>query len=322
MPNGTDASEIAIAVFAHNEERHIAACLSQVAQGAAGLNAQVTVLANGCRDATAEEARRFAERCRRRNPEVDISVVEIALGDKANAWNSYVYEHAPRARLHVFVDGDTLPAAESFAALRDALDSDRHAQAAAGLPVGGRSARRWRAHILKKRSMPGPLYALRDAFLDRLRAQEIRLPVGLIGDDILIPILVRSELLTTDLDRSRVTPCQAATFSYTPFSYRRFDDWRLYVRRKLRNSERHFQNQLLIPRARRDGAGALPARIAEIYQTPEAGRLRPRRSLEFPWDVVALTRMRRANAAELAAVGTVGHTSRDGQPAPDPGAAS
>lgn len=310
MPNGADAYDLAIAVFAYNEERHIAACLSQVAQGAAGLNAHVTVLANGCRDATAAAARSLAARYRGSNLDLEISVVEIALGDKANAWNSYVYDHGPRARLHVFVDGDTLPAAESFAALRDALDADRHAHAASGLPVGGRSAQRWRAHILEKRSMPGPLYALRGAFLDRLRAQEIRLPVGLIGDDILIPILVRSEMLTTELDRSRITPCQAATFSYTAFSYRRFDDWRLYLRRKLRNSQRHFQNQLLIPRARRDGAAALPAQIAEIYHTPEAARLRPRISVEFPWDVMALARIRRARAQRIAATGTGDRPSR------------
>lgn len=283
---------VSVAIFAHNEQDYIRDCLQVVAEGLQGLDARAVVLANGCTDGTVEVAQAF---CR---GHANFTVVGIAVGDKANAWNVYVHDLAPEAQAHVFVDGDTLPYPGSFAAILRDVRATPGAHGIAGLPIGGRTSASWRENIVSGHGLPGPLYALSGCFVDAVRAARVRLPSGLIGDDVLVPILVRSDLLSREAqDPRRVAVCPQAEFTYKSLSYLRPKHWRLYLRRRTRNSLRHFQNQLLIPRIRRGGTAAIPADIAELYEPASVAALAPRRHpVDFWFDWAALRRIRAAKA--------------------------
>src|SRR5215813_10375343 len=77
----TESFPIPVAVFAHNEENHIIRCLESLSLAADGSPLSAYVLANGCTDRTEEIVRGYAQ------THPGVSLISIAVGDKANAWN-------------------------------------------------------------------------------------------------------------------------------------------------------------------------------------------------------------------------------------------
>src|SRR5262245_33131151 len=98
------AQPLTVSVFAHNEERHIAACLDSIVAAEPDRELEVHVMANGCTDATEDIVREYG----RRHPQVNL--VSIGLGDKCNAWNVCVHEilpaHCMGREVYFFMDGD------------------------------------------------------------------------------------------------------------------------------------------------------------------------------------------------------------------------
>ena len=127
---------ISVCVFAHNEERHIARCLASLPSAMGAEPVRVHVLANGCSDRTVDTARAI--------PRSDVVVLDLPVGDKANAWNTYVHETAPQALHHVFIDGDCRAAPSALQWLVNALAAAPAPNAAAAVPGAGRSQRRAR----------------------------------------------------------------------------------------------------------------------------------------------------------------------------------
>ncbi len=80
-----------VAVFAHNEELQIGACLESLDEASASHSINVYVMANGCSDRTEAVFREFAQTRRW------LTLVSLALPDKANAWNVFVHDVAPPA---------------------------------------------------------------------------------------------------------------------------------------------------------------------------------------------------------------------------------
>ena len=148
-----------IAVFAHNEERKIVACLESLYAGGLERDFRAYVLANGCTDATAAVVREYAAT----RPEIQL--VEISLGDKANAWNVYVRDIGVSAPVHFFVDGDVEVGPGSLAALRKGLAEHPEARAAAAVPATGRHLEHLRNGALAEHGLQGNLYALAGEFL-------------------------------------------------------------------------------------------------------------------------------------------------------------
>ena len=288
------APALSVAVFAHNEEEGLPKCLAAIDEAASRPPEEtaIHVLANGCRDNTAEVAREYAQR------RGNMAVHELDLGDKANAWNRYVHDFAPEAPFHAFVDGDTRPQPGSLRCLREALEADPYANAASGIPEGGRTSRRWARNILTNHGMPGPLYMIRGAVLDRIREKGVRLPFGLRGDDVVVPLLVKTDLLAKKaIDRERVRPCREARFRYSSLSLTKPGHWRVYGNRLFRRSLRFYQNQLLLPRLRREGIPAIPENMEDFLLESDLSGLHPRRSPgQFLFDWLTLRRLRRRQA--------------------------
>lgn len=250
-----------IAVFAHNEARGIAACLDSIWQANPPRPFEVHVLANGCDDGTESIVEAYA----RNRPEVRLHA--IALGDKSNAWNFYVHGAAPQAEVHCFVDGDVRVVPGAMAALAAAFVETPRANAAAALPAGGRNVARFEHEVRESHALAGNLYALSAHFVARVRAANVRLPVGLIGDDSWV-----GALALMDLDphsgwrKERVRVCDDARFAFDSLRWHRAADARLYWRRRIRYGLRCWQTVMLRAHIQEHGLARLPADVRELYR--------------------------------------------------------
>ena len=153
-------------VLAHNEERHIKACLDSIFAADPASRFEVYVMTNGCTDATEQIVRQYA------NKRPEVHLVSIALGDKCNAWNVFIHETAPahcsERDVFFFMDGDARAVPGSFSAMAHALAQDGYAHAASAPPASGYSAGRDREELLLNHGLVANLYALRGAFVKRL----------------------------------------------------------------------------------------------------------------------------------------------------------
>ena len=204
-----------VAVFAHNEAQQIRGTLESIEAAAAGHPLEITVLANGCKDATGNVVRDYAK------GRVHIRLIEIDLADKANAWNAYVHQpltsdRCAEIRVHFFVDGDVRIGYKAFPELATALDEVPSANAAGGMPISGRDQESWRVRMVSQGLLAGGFYALRGSFVDRIHKQRIYMPLGFIGEDWLI-----SYLANTNLGIGSLTQAPLVVFSTSAgFSFR------------------------------------------------------------------------------------------------------
>jgi glycosyltransferase involved in cell wall biosynthesis len=276
IPN--TAANWAVMVLAHNEDRHIANCLDSIFKADPGCRFEVFVMANGCTDRTEEVVCEYG----RSRPEVHL--VSIALGDKCNAWNVFIHETVPACcpgrDIYFFMDGDATAAPGSFSAMARALKDHPRAHAASAVPRSGRNAARDAQEILDDHGLVANLYSLRGAFVERLRAAAVRIPLRLEGDDGLIGALVKWDLAPdrNGFDKDRIVPCADAAFEFEPMSPLRPADWKLYWKRAVRYGRRRYEFQLVGRGLKERGIAAMPHDITELY--PHAA------SLSLQWDGV------------------------------------
>lgn len=280
-----------VAIFAHNEERLIAGCLDSVLSVFAGerdLEPRLYVLVNGSSDRTAEVVKAYGRTHR------SIHLVEIDLGDKCNAWNHYVYRIAPEAPIHVFMDGDVHMGPRAAQELIAALDRHPAAMAAAAAPKGGRHSARYREETRKHPGIWGNLYALRQSTLDAFRAKAIKLPVGAIGDDGLVGILIAKDLDPRKAYAAgRTVFADRAEFVYSPLRWFHPLDVKKYVRRRIRYSIRYYQFKILGRIFEERGLEGMPELMVDAYdRLPEFSDLR-RGGLNAIFDRLAWAAMTR-----------------------------
>jgi len=253
-----------VMVLAHNEERHIEACLDSIFNADPGAPFQVYVMANGCTDRTEELVSQYA----RREPRTHL--VSIRLGDKCNAWNVFVHEtvptQCPDQEIYFFMDGDARAIPGSFSAMASELRQEPQANAVGAPPASGRSMAHDRAELLQERGLVANLYALRGSFVDRCRLAGVRIPLRLEGDDGLIGALVRWDLdPKQEMDPQLIVPCADAGFVFESFDPSRPANWRAYWKRMVRYGRRMYEFSLLGPRLKAGGLAAMPRDIREIY---------------------------------------------------------
>jgi glycosyltransferase involved in cell wall biosynthesis len=293
---GMQNADIVIAVFAHNEAGRIARCIQSLPLGQVGVS--IHVIVNGSSDATAAIARVFAE------THANLVIHDWPEGGKARSWNRFIFEVlGDFAPVHVFVDGDAEVLPGSIAALYRTLALDGYAQAASALPMNGRLGRVYRRRLTREHGLFGDLYALRGAFLARMKEAGARLPEDLVGDDGLVAALAKCDLGNEEgWDDARVAVCATAGFLCEPVRIGRPASWLMQLRRMRNYSQRHFQNLMISTIMERHGPAGLPSSLASIYSR-HLPSMRPRRHPALWWfDRQALKHMRReAEAAERAA---------------------
>lgn len=252
-------------VLAHNEERHIAACLDSLFDGEPARNLQVYVMANGCTDRTEEVVRDYASR----NPRVHL--VSIRMPDKCNAWNVFIHEtardQAPELPVYFFMDGDARIVPGALTRLAEGLERAPQAHAASAPPASGRNVDRDRGDLIKERVLVANLYALRGPFVKRLQHTGARLPLGLEGDDGLLGALIKWDLQPDKqgFDDERIVPCPDSGFLFESVSPLDPKQWRGYWRRAVRYGRRFYEFQLLGPLLKKRGLSGLPVHIGDVY---------------------------------------------------------
>lgn len=278
---------IVVTILAHQEERRIAHCLESLPLADPDIGVHLVV--NGSSDRTAEIGRGVAKLF------PGLQVHELKQGGKSRSWNRFNFDILPGfGRTHVFVDGDAVIAPGSITALDQALSTAPHANAASGFPLNGRGAADYGDSIERERGLFGDLYALRGDFLARMKAQAIRLPVDLIGDDGLVGALAKTDLKNEDhWDDERVIPVRGAGFYCEPVSLWSPSTLGMHYKRQVNYSVRHLQNRLVSQIMRGPGPRALPDRMSMLYDANRES-LSPRAGLPDAWfDRRAIRRMMR-----------------------------
>lgn len=260
-------ARFSVAVFAHNEERNLAATIGSILTAGEGTCFEIVVLANGCADQTVAIARDWASR------HANIHVIEIEFADKANAWNYYVHEVSPTplfcdAELHVFVDGDVHLTPGSFEAFSAAREQYPSLNAVGALPTSGRDKEAWCQRMIANGTLSGGLYALSGDFLQRIRQRKVFIPRGFIGEDWAVSLFAQSDLnpLNAALGpNTNIVFALDAGFSFRSLSLLRLRDYRTYIRRLWRYSLRGVQYEMLVGLLRHYYPEELPKDIDGLY---------------------------------------------------------
>lgn len=164
---------VQICVMAYNLEDSIQETLRSLVGAYRPYSAHVYVMVNGCRDNTLQKVEELSLEM----PEM--TAVNIAFGDKANAWNTFVYDHYDGHSIAVFADGDLTFENAALSNLITYYRAHPDYNAVSGYPFsGGRSAKAWQKELREKHLFTGNLYLLSPAFLQRVRELGIRLPLG------------------------------------------------------------------------------------------------------------------------------------------------
>ncbi len=280
-----------ICIFADQNARALPRCIAALDPATAGMDYHAHVMTVGGDYETVMTARALAAADKR------LSVHELPVSDRANAWNDYVFRIAdPDARVHIFTDASVRAGAGAIAALDSILAARSKAYGASGFPVTGRSRRRWAKRLFLNHYLSGQLYALSRKAVCEFRARDLRLPYGAEGVDGLVSYLLLTDFAggADDTHKDRIAPAIAATFE--------FDSLRpslaglaAYGGRLARHSERHFQKVARYRVLKEEGAKAMPEQMSDVLTPQAVARLRPRLGpINFWLDLSTLLRLRSA----------------------------
>jgi glycosyltransferase involved in cell wall biosynthesis len=292
--------EWAIAVFGYNEAASLPRCLEAVVRAGQGRTVDVTVVLNGSTDQSPDVAMAAMRRLGLRG-----RIALIPQADKSNAFNQYVHRLRVPAPFHVFVDAYAAITPDSLTWLARALHDAPEANGAAAVPSTGRSAAVLRQQMQKEPGLHGSLFMLRGSFLERMAAQNLRLPLNFYRGDGLIASLVLHDLdaHSGDWKPHRVVVEPRATWEGPVLRPWQWNDLRRYWRRQLQQARGRLQwpalRQVIYDPARPPGASGFAAMPAEadalvlswIAESPAERTPRWSRDL---FGALALRRMRRA----------------------------
>ena len=278
---------VAVAIFAHQEEKRIGACLSSLPLDRA--DTIFHVLVNGTTDATVARARDVA------GARANVIVHDIKAGGKARTWNHFVHGLLSGGEdAVIFMDGDAEIVAGSIDALVAQLACHPDTNATAGMPMNGRMAATYQQGLKDEGGLFGDLYALSGRFVAAIRARGLRLPDDLVGDDGMIAAWAHTDLGSdAQWAHARVLACDAAGFLCEQVRIARPASWVMQYKRMTSYSVRYFQNRIVSDIMAREGPDGLPRRMASLYGD-WLPRFRPRPGLTGWFDRKAIARMRSA----------------------------
>jgi len=259
--------KVQICVMAYNLEDEIYDSLTSIIKASTALDIEIFVMVNGCKDNTLSESQKFASTNNR------VNAIHIQLGDKSNAWNEFVYNHYDNNSIPVFLDGDLTFGDNAIDNIVNYYLSNPQLKAVSSFPwLGGRSGKTWRKSLLKNYEFTGNLYLLSPIFLNKIKSINVKLPVGLIGDDSMLGYLSATDVCSgTDSPQTRIGVCQEAIFYYPKLNYFKLDDIRLYLRRRVRYSFRKYQQNEIVKNLKKHGPSAMPEKAIDAFiKNPEA----------------------------------------------------
>ena len=251
------SGDCGVVVFTRNEDG-LPECIESILRSEGSLISRITVIVNGSSGSFVHEARRLKTRYG------DIlRVFEIAFGDKSHAWNQYVYGVNEDHAFHVFVDAYVRVKPNAIPLLVQALERNARAVAATGVPSMGRQAGALASEMNLRGGLHGSLHVLRGAFIERIRAAGIRLPIGLYRGDGLIGSMAMHDLapLETPFDKTLIEVVGDATWAFNPLNPLNPADLKRYWRRRIRQARGRYENAYLKTRIYTGGYTSLPVHL-------------------------------------------------------------
>ncbi len=266
LSTGENKPRSVIAVFAYNNAKTIQAALKSILAATDNHDVSIYVLANGCTDTTIDKVRD----CLALMP--NLWLVEIPEADKASAWNIFIHDLFPEEeaidlKTWFFMDGDVTLAPNSMPILATMLDNSQNAEAVGGMPGSGRDMDARRQRMVNNGVLAGNYYALRGSFVQQVRNAQIRLPVGLIGEEFLLSWMI-ANILWWDTEPERRSRCVfsgSAEFMFRSLSPLSLPDYKTFLHRKWRYTIRGFQHQMLIMLLMKEGLASMPSTVEELY---------------------------------------------------------
>lgn len=243
MANSQNAASYAIVMFAYNEEKNIKSSVSSAMSRANDSLVALHVVANGCSDQTVPILRNLQRDYDKLN------VVDLALGDKCNAWNHYVNVVAPElaADVHFFIDADVSFSENCFSTMANHLSQSGHSTVAiAGMPLSGRNRAFYESLVIERSCFFGNLYGLKASFLKKIRTKKFRLPMGLNWIDSFLTKMVNTDFTFGAENLSdRVTYIKGCGYQFESLSPFSMDAIKLYINRIARYELGKIQEKYL-----------------------------------------------------------------------------
>ena len=264
-PERAPEAEWGVAVFASNEAPYLVSCLKSLwAALGEWPSVDFTVLINGSRDGSESEAIRSF-----RELGLPGRVVVIPRGDKANAWNQYVYGLRPIARQHLFVDGYLSFPTEGLHAVRQVMEGVNPPLAVSGVPGGDTAgAVEFRRFLREHGGVGGGLHAIDDSFLARVTRRGIHLPLGLYRGDGLIGSFLCHDLdpLHTPWSTERIAVVDSAAWTGPRVSLGSPREARRHLQRLLRQARGRMENRAIRGIIYEHGYEGLPETALELLE--------------------------------------------------------
>jgi hypothetical protein len=218
-----------IAMFAYNEANNLKLSLTNLFNNVDDGLQTVYLLANGCTDNTVQ----VAEDLKRIHGFDKLEIIEIALGDKCNAWNHYVHNLKVDAKCHFFVDSDVIFSDNCFPLLyRKLQHSTPPPNIVAGYPQSGRNLKFYQMLVEERACFFGNLYGASQQYIEMVRNRNFRLPVGLNWIDSFLTKAANTDIQFIDRNLpNRVVYEKGIGFKFESLSPFKWDDIKLYKNR-------------------------------------------------------------------------------------------
>jgi len=148
------------------------------------------------------------------------------------------------------------------------MNNNPNINAVGGVPVVGRDQIGWTKRMLSFGRVSGGLYALHNNFLNQLRQNEVKLPVGFIGEDFLVSALAKERLSLQGLYKpSPLLYIETqAGFSFRQLSPLRLGDYLSLFRRLIRYRIRDYQLSMLMNYVSPQSPHVMPASVQKLYE--------------------------------------------------------
>lgn len=224
-----------VVMFAHNEAASITNTLSQAYTQCDERLQRFFVIANGCTDDTVGVVSATFDQL----GDDRLRLVDLAVADKCNAWNHYVHELADDVDCHFCIDADVLFSAGCFPRLAELLAAATEAAAGvnpphivAGMPLSGRNRAFYESLVRERACFFGNLYGMSRHYMNLLRRENFRLPMGLNWIDSFLTKAANTDLgFGVENLPNRVIYTEGVGFYTQSLSMFRWDDIQLYKNR-------------------------------------------------------------------------------------------
>jgi hypothetical protein len=227
-------------LFCRNESSRISKAIKAIEIAFRGLDAHLTIIANGCSDNTPSIATKVLA-----STTMEGAVFTIPYGCKSNAINRFIYDLRPNAEYYLFLDGAAFIEPNVPKLFQEAFERDVNLNAVSGLPLNGRTANVMRAQAEVGPRLFGQMFALTAPFLKRLTDLGRRLPIDLYRGDGLLTgyICYETDGISHEIPiLERLATVKGAGWKIDPLSLFSLNDVRLFFRRRIRQSRGKLEN--------------------------------------------------------------------------------